>query len=170
MLTESAFRFLGASASIRIWPGQRRLRLLRCHQPCAEDSPLWAVSILSPCGFVAPPVSVSTSALGAGTAAPVGLLAGEVVVIRRAQVDELTFERLDHEELAAEADDVLVGQRSELFSVPGVQAAYETLLDHERAIISCALADAPARRVLVPTSWTSEQAVGALARELELDS
>jgi len=121
-------------------------------------------------GFVAPPVSVSASALGAGTAAPIRLLVGEVVVIRRAQVEALTFERLDHEELAAEADDVLVGQRSELFSVPGVQAAYETLLDHERAIISCALADAPARRVLVPTSWTSEQAVGALARALELDS
>jgi hypothetical protein len=121
-------------------------------------------------GFVAPPVSVSASALGAGTPAPVRLFVGEIVVVRRAQVEALTFERLDHEELAAEADDVLLGQRSELFSVPGVQAAYQPLLDRERAIISCALADAPARRVLVPTSWTSEQAVGALARELELDS
>jgi hypothetical protein len=61
-----------------------------------------------------------------------------------------------------------MGQRSEIFKVPGVQAAYETLLAHERAIIACALAAAPARRVLVPDSWTSERAVGALAHELEL--
>jgi hypothetical protein len=119
-------------------------------------------------GFVAPPVSVSPSAIATHAAGPVRLLIGEVVVVRRARVDALSFEPLDAVGLAAEADDVLMGQRSEIFRVPGVRAAYETLLAHERAIISCALADAPARRVLVPDSWTSEQAVGALARELEL--
>ena len=121
-------------------------------------------------GFVAPPVSVSASAIGADTVDPIRVLVGEVVVVRRAQVQALTFEQLDQGELEAETEDVLLGQRSEIFKVPGVQAAYETLLAHERAIISCALAAAPARRVLVPTSWTSEQAVGALARELELES
>ena len=56
---------------------------------------------------------------------------------------------LDHEELAAEADDVLLGQRSGLFSVPGVQAAAETLLDRERT----RLFPAP-RRTLPPAgSW-----------------
>jgi hypothetical protein len=120
-------------------------------------------------GFVAPPVSVSAFEIGAdATAGPVRLLIGEVVVVRRARVDALTLERLDPAELAAETDDVLMGQRSEIFRVPGVRAAYETLLAHERAIISCALAAAPARRVLVPDTWTSERAVGALARELEL--
>ncbi len=119
-------------------------------------------------GFVAPPVSVSASAIGANATGPLRLLIGEVVVVRRARVDALTLEPLDAGELAAETDDVVMGQRSELFKVPGVRAAYETLLAHERAIISCALAAAPARRVLVPDSWTSEQAVGALARELEL--
>ncbi len=119
-------------------------------------------------GFVAPPVSVSPSVLAADTTGPVRLLIGEVVVVRRARVGALTLQPLDAGELAAETDDVLMGQRSELFKVPGVRAAYETLLTHERAIISCALAAAPARRVLVPDSWTSEQAVGALARELEL--
>jgi hypothetical protein len=119
-------------------------------------------------GFVAPPVSVSASALGTNATGPVRLLIGDVVVVRRARVDALTLEPLDASELAAEADDVLMGQRSELFKVPGVRAAYETLLAHERAIISCALDAAPARRVLVPDAWTSEQAVGALARELEL--
>ncbi len=134
-------------------------------------------------GFVAPPVSVSPSAIGTdavradanGTDAvgtdspsPVRVLIGDVVVVRRARVDALTLEQLTAVELAAEADDVLMGQRSEIFRVPGVRAAYETLLTHERAIISCALAAAPARRVLVPESWTSERAVGALARELEL--
>jgi hypothetical protein len=119
-------------------------------------------------GFVAPPVSVSPSAIGTNASGPVRLLIGEVVVVRRARVGALTLEPLDAGELAAETDDVLMGQRSEIFKVPGVRAAYETLLAHERAIISCALAAAPARRVLVPDSWTSEQAVGALARELEL--
>jgi hypothetical protein len=119
-------------------------------------------------GFVAPPVSVSPSAIAADGTGPVRLLIGEVVVVRRARVGALTLQPLDAGELAAETEDVLMGQRSELFRVPGVRAAYETLLAHERAIISCALAAAPARRVLVPDSWTSEQAVGALARELEL--
>jgi hypothetical protein len=119
-------------------------------------------------GFVAPPVSISASALGANATGPVRLLIGDVVVVRRARVDALTLEPLDASELAAEADDVLMGQRSEIFKVPGVRDAYETLLAHERAIISCALDASPARRVLVPDSWTSEQAVGALARELEL--
>jgi hypothetical protein len=119
-------------------------------------------------GYVAPPVSVSASALGADAAGPVRLLIGQVVVVRRAQVNTLTLEPLDPGEVAAEADDVLLGQRAEIFRVPGVRDAYETLLAHERAIISCALAAAPARRVLVPESWPSERAVTALARELEL--
>jgi hypothetical protein len=119
-------------------------------------------------GFVAPPVSVSPSAFGANGNASVRVLIGEVVVVRRARVDALTLEDLDPGELAAEADDVLTGQRSELFKVPGVRDAYEALLDHERAIIACALAASPARRVLVPDSWSSERAVSALAGELEL--
>jgi hypothetical protein len=119
-------------------------------------------------GFVAPPVSVSPSAISADATCPVRLLIGEVVVVRRARVDALTLEPLDAVELAAETDDVLMGQRSEIFRVPGVRAAYETLLARERAIIACALAAAPARRVLVPDSWSSEQAVGALAHELEI--
>jgi hypothetical protein len=119
-------------------------------------------------GFVAPPVSVSPSAFGANGNASVRVLIGEVVVVRRARVDALTLEDLDPGELAAEADDVLTGQRSELFKVPGVRDAYEALLDHERAIIACALAASPARRILVPDSWSSERAVGALAGELEL--
>jgi hypothetical protein len=119
-------------------------------------------------GVVAPPVSVSPSAIGEDTTCPVRLLIGEVVVVRRARVDALTLEPLDAVELAAETADVVMGQRSEIFRVPGVRAAYETILAHERAIIACALAAAPARRVLVPDSWSSEQAVGALARELDI--
>jgi hypothetical protein len=119
-------------------------------------------------GFVAPPVSVNASAIGTNGNEPVRVLIGEVVVVRRARVDALTLEPLDPAELAAEADDVLMGQRAEIFKVPGVRAAYEALLAHERALIACALDAAPARRVLVPDSWTSERAVGALARELEL--
>lgn len=119
-------------------------------------------------GFVAPPVSVSASAIAGNRSDAVRLLIGEVVVVRRASVQALTLEPLDPAELADETDDVLLGQRSEIFKVPGVRPAYEALLAHERAIIACALAAAPARRVLVPDSWSSEQAVGALARELEL--
>jgi hypothetical protein len=119
-------------------------------------------------GLVAPPVSVSPSTLGGNGNAPVRVLIGEVVVVRRAQVDALTLEDLDSGELAAEADDVLMGQRAELFRVPGVRDAYEVLLGHERAIIACALGGSHARRILVPDSWSSERAVGALASELEL--
>lgn len=119
-------------------------------------------------GFVAPPVSVSASALGGTATDQVRVMIGEVVVVHRARVDALTLQPLDLGELSAEADDVLMSQRSEIFKVPGVQAAYEGLLAHERTIIACALAAAPARRVLVPDSWSSEQAVGALAHELEL--
>jgi hypothetical protein len=119
-------------------------------------------------GFVAPPVSVSASALGGTGADQVRVMIGEVVVVHRARVDALTLQPLDPDELSAEADDVLMSQRSEIFKVPGVQAAYQGLLAHERTIIACALAEAPARRVLVPDSWSSEQAVGALAHELDL--
>jgi hypothetical protein len=119
-------------------------------------------------GFVAPPVSVSASALGGRATDRVRLMIGEVVVVHRARVEALTLQPLEPDELGAEADDVLMSQRSEIFKVPGVQAAYAGLLAHERAIIACALAGAPARRVLVPDAWSSEQAVGALAHELEL--
>lgn len=119
-------------------------------------------------GFVAPPVSVSASEIASTPGDAIRVLIGEVVVVRRARVNALTLEPLDPGELADEADDVLLGQRSALFEVPGVRVAYEALLAHERAIIACALAAAPARRVLVPHSWSSEQAVDALARELDL--
>ncbi len=119
-------------------------------------------------GFVAPPLRVKASTLGAG-AAPTPLPIGEIVVIRRAPVDELRIEHLDHRELAAETEDALCGQRSEIFSLPGLQAATANLLAQERSIIASALAAAPARRVLVPASWQAEQAVGRLAQELGLE-
>lgn len=119
-------------------------------------------------GLVAPPVNVSASSLAAATPATVPLAIGEVVVIRRAPVDAMTLEHLDHGELEAEAADVLREQRSQIFSVAGMQAAYQALLDHEQAILSRAMAAAPARRVSVPSWWPSERAVGALAHELEL--
>jgi hypothetical protein len=119
-------------------------------------------------GFVAPPLRVSASTLAAGST-PIRLPIGEIVVIRRAPVDALTTEYLDQGELGAEAEDSLHGQRSRLFSVTGLQAAFATLLAQERAIIGSALAAAPARRLLVPASWTAEQAVGRVAHELRLE-
>jgi hypothetical protein len=119
-------------------------------------------------GFVAPPLKVTASTFGAEIA-PLRLPIGEVVVIGRAPVDALTFEHLDKDALAAETEDALLGQRSEIFSLDGLKAASTTLLAQERAIIACALAAAPARRVLVPTSWPAERAVGTLARALGLE-
>jgi hypothetical protein len=119
-------------------------------------------------GFVAPPLKVNASTLGAGIA-PLGLPIGEVVVIRRAPVDALTFENLDKDALVSETEDALLGQRSEIFSLDGLKAASATLLAEERAMIASALAAAPARRVLVPVSWPAERAVGTLARELGLE-
>lgn len=119
-------------------------------------------------GFVAPPLRVSASAVGAGTS-PISLPIGEIVVIRRAPVDELTTEGLDQGELWSETEDALLGQRSEIFSLTGLQTASATLLDQERAIIASALATAPARRVLVPDSWPAKQGIGRLARELGLE-
>jgi hypothetical protein len=119
-------------------------------------------------GFVAPPLRVSASALGAGIS-PIGTPIGEVVVIRRAPVDVLICEPLDQGELAAEAEDALLGQRSELFGLAGLEAASASLLARERAITSRALAASPARRILVPSSWSAERAVGRLARELSLE-
>jgi hypothetical protein len=119
-------------------------------------------------GFVAPPLRVKASTLGAG-AAPTPLPIGEVVVIRRAPVDELRTEHLEQGELTAEIEDALSGQRSEIFSLPGIQAATATLLAEERSIIASALAAAPARRVWVPTSWQAEQAVGRLAQGVGLE-
>jgi hypothetical protein len=119
-------------------------------------------------GFVAPPLKVNASTLGAGIA-PLGLPIGEVVVIRRGPVDALTFEHLDKDALVSETEDALLGQRSEIFSLDGLQAASATLLAEERAMIASALAAAPARCVLVPVSWPAERAVGTLARELELE-
>jgi hypothetical protein len=119
-------------------------------------------------GFVAPPVKVSAATFGASIS-PLRLPIGEVVVIRRAPVGALTFEYLDRGALAAEAEDALLGQRSEIFTMDGLKAASATLLAEERAIIASALAAAPARRVLVPASWPAELAVGTLARELGLE-
>ena len=119
-------------------------------------------------GFVAPPVSVSASSLTAGTAPAAPLAIGEVVVIRRAPVDRLTIEHLDQAELEAAAEDVLLSQRTEIFSVTGMRAAYGPVLSQERAIVSRALDAAPARQVVVPASWSAERAVGELAHELEL--
>jgi hypothetical protein len=119
-------------------------------------------------GFVAPPVRVDASALGAGIN-PIDLPIGEVVVIRRAPVEVLTCEPLDHDQLRAEAEDALLSQRSEIFSLAGVQASFASLLAEERTIISRALAAAPARRVSVPSGWPAELAVGRLAHELRLE-
>lgn len=119
-------------------------------------------------GFVAPPVKVSASTLSGGSA-PSRLPIGEVVVIRRAPVTVLTSQELDQRELAAEAEDALQGQRSEIFSLASLEAASGRLLEEERAIAASALGAAPARRISVPASWTAEEAVGALARELGLE-
>lgn len=119
-------------------------------------------------GFVAPPLKVKASTLGAEVSQR-RLPIGEVVVIRRAPVDALSFEPLDQRELAAEAEDVLLSQRSAIFGLAGVEAAYGTLLAEERAIVCTAFATAYARRALVPDSWPAELAVGTLARELELE-
>jgi hypothetical protein len=119
-------------------------------------------------GFVAPPLRVTATTLGAGIA-PGPLPIGEVVVIRRAPVVELRSEQLDDRALAAETGDALRGQRSELFGLPGLEAASARLLAEERSIIASALASAPARRVLVPDSWDAEHAVGRLSHELGLE-
>ena len=117
-------------------------------------------------GFVAPPLSVSASSLAADTHEPAVSALGEVVVIHRAPVDVMTSEHLNMRELEAEAGDVLRSQRSEIFSVAGLEPAYASLLEQERTIVSRALAGASARRILVPLAWPSERAVGALAREI----
>ncbi len=118
-------------------------------------------------GFVAPPLRVKASSLGADTPTPLPI--GEVVVIRRAPVDELRSKQLDQRELAAETEDALCGQRSELFGLPGLRDATVPLLAQERSIIASALGAVPARRVLVPASWQAEEAVGRLARELGIE-
>jgi hypothetical protein len=119
-------------------------------------------------GFVAPPLRISASALGAGIS-PTCLPIGEIVVIRRAPVDVLTIEPLDHDELGADAEDVLRSQRSQIFSLAALRAASATVLARERAIIGAALATVPAQRVLVPASWPADQAIGRLAQELRLE-
>lgn len=118
-------------------------------------------------GFVAPPLRISASALGAGTS-PLGLPIGEVVVIQRAAVDTLSSESLGRRDLVAEACDVLRSQRSAIFSLAGVEAGFAPVLADEGALIARAFASASARRVLVPDSWPAERAVGTLAHEFEL--
>ena len=68
-------------------------------------------------GFVAPPLKISASALGAG-AGPMCLPVGEVVVIQRAAVDTLSSALLGQQELVAETGDVLL-----VFSHGGLNAA-----------------------------------------------
>jgi hypothetical protein len=119
-------------------------------------------------GFVAPPVRVSASELGAGIAR-IGLPIGEVVVIGRARVDALTVQPLERAELAGEVEQVLLTQRAEIFRVDGLRTSFAPLLAREAAIISRALADAPARRMLVPARWPAEHAVGQLAHELAFE-
>ncbi len=119
-------------------------------------------------GFVAPPVRVSAAKLGAGIA-HIGLPVGEVVVIRRAQVDALAVQPLDRTELAEDVEQVLLNQRAEIFRVQGLRTSFAPLLAREATMISRALGDAPARRVSVPACWSAERAVGELARELAFE-
>ena len=170
--------FIGANQDCLPFP-----RRLRVYPDLARTAPA-AFAALSPSarralaglrrvkalsrGVVAPPLRVSASALGA-SAGPLRLPIGEVVVIRRAPVGALEFEPLDQGELQAEAEDVLLSQRSAIFGLPGVQAAFDTLLAEERTILSSAFATAPARRALVPDSWPAELAVRTLASELGLE-
>jgi hypothetical protein len=119
-------------------------------------------------GFVAPPLRINASALGSGVT-PTCLPIGEVVVIQRAAVDTLSSEPLGQRELAEEAGDVLLSQRSAIFSLAGVEAAFAPVLAEERKLIGRAFAGASARRVSVPNSWPAEQAVGTLAHEFGLE-
>jgi hypothetical protein len=119
-------------------------------------------------GFVVPPLKVDASTFGAGVG-PLRLPIGEVLVIRRAPVDALSFEPLVQRELQAEAEDVLMSQRSAIFGLAGFEAASGRLLAEERTIVSSAFATASARRALIPDSWPAERAVGTLARELGLE-
>lgn len=119
-------------------------------------------------GFVAPPLRISASTLGAGIS-PMCLPIGEIVVIRRAPVDALRFEPLDQDELEADAEDVLCSQRSQIFSLAALRAAAATVLARERTIIARALSTVPARRVVVPACWPADQAIGRLAQELRLE-
>jgi hypothetical protein len=114
-------------------------------------------------GFVAPPLKVTASMLGVGGVLS-SLPIGEVVVIQRGSVGALSSEPIGQRELAAEAGDVLLRQRSAIFSLPGLEAAFAPVLATERMIIASALARASARRVLVPDAWPAERAVGALAQ------
>ncbi len=120
-------------------------------------------------GFVAPPLRISASALGAGVTT-LCLPIGEVVVIQRAAVDTLSSEPLGQPELAAEAGNVLMSQRSAIFSLAGVEAAFAPVLAEERELIERAFAGASARRVSVPDSWPAERAVGTLAHEFGLET
>jgi hypothetical protein len=81
----------------------------------------------------------------------------------------LTFEPLGHDELGADAEDVLHSQRSQIFSLAALRAAAATVLARERAIIAGALGTVPAQRVLVPACWPADQAIGRLAQELRLE-
>lgn len=168
-------------ASRECLPFPRRLRLypdLARTAPAAfaalpssargELTVLGAVNSLTR-GFVAPPLRVSASTVGTGPSAP-ALPIDEVVVLRRAPVDALSTEQLDQGELLAEIEDALLSQRSKLFSQSGLRTAFAALLAQERAIISRALAAAPARRFLVPVAWPAERAVGRLAHELGLET
>jgi hypothetical protein len=120
-------------------------------------------------GFVAPPLRISASALGAGVSQRC-LPIGEVVVIQRAAVDTLSSEPLGQPELAAEAGNVLLSQRSWIFSLASVEAAFAPTLAEERELIARAFAGASARRVSVPDSWPAERAVGTLAHEFGLET
>jgi hypothetical protein len=119
-------------------------------------------------GFVAPPLRISASTLSSAPA-PDRVPIGEAVVIGRAPVDALTTQRMNGGELAAEAEDALRSQRSAILDAPRLKAELATALEQERATLRSAFADLPARRVLVPVSWTAEQAVGTLAQELGLE-
>lgn len=118
-------------------------------------------------GFVAPPLRISASSLGA-TIGPRSLPIGEVVVIHRAAVDRLRSAPLGQRELAAEAGDVLLSQRSAIFSLARVEAAFAPVVAEEGELIARAFGSASARRVLVPDSWPAERAVGTLAHEFGL--
>jgi hypothetical protein len=163
----------------RCLPFPRRLRL---YPDLARTAPRAFAALPSPArteltvlgglktltrGFVAPPLLVSASELG-GAFTAVSLPIGEVVVIRRAEVNMLRFEHLDQGELRAEIEDALLSQRSRLFKLGCLRTACARLLAQERAIVALALTAAPARRVLVPAAWPAERAVGTLARELGL--
>ncbi len=119
-------------------------------------------------GYVAPPVLIASSALGARRPQRPLPIQRVAVLERSRQERELVAQPLAADQVLEVARAVLEDQRLHLRAAgPAWEAALTAASHEDLTRVAAALRDAPLVRLAVPAAWEAPQAIAALERWLE---